>query len=433
MKDKLLNGKYGIIHGSYWMYYGVIASFASVFLLERGYSNRDIGLILALGSIVAVFLQPFIADFADRSQKLSIIGISVLITLGLGVGTAFLFFMGKKSLSLSFLFIGLLGFLTVLQPLFNSLAFKLKHLGFYVNFGLARSVGSLAYSLLCSVLGTLVVHYGTKVLPLTGEITLGILLFSLFLTKKYLNIGDLGKKSSEEGSSESKKIAEERETLEKIKVLKSTENLESIGAFEAVDEINLYDFIRKNKLFVVLNVGIIFVFFSNGVLNSFMMQIVSDVGGNSEDMGRIFAVMAFMEIPTLVFFDRLRKKFSCQGMLKVGAFSFTLKIGLCFFAKSPSLIFLAQGMQPFAFALFLPAMVHFTDEVMKKGEAVKGQALFTITMTLAMVFAGFFGGIILDGWGEKPLLLVSVIANVLGGFVVFLLVDRVARNGQLNK
>ena len=66
---KLLNIKYGGLHGTYWMYYGIATSFASVLLLARGYSNGEIGIILAVANVAAVFLQPLVADFADRSKK----------------------------------------------------------------------------------------------------------------------------------------------------------------------------------------------------------------------------------------------------------------------------------------------------------------------------------------------------------------------------
>ena len=51
-----LNAGYGGIHATYWMFYGVSNSFASAFLLPRGYSNAEIGVILAAASIIAVFL-----------------------------------------------------------------------------------------------------------------------------------------------------------------------------------------------------------------------------------------------------------------------------------------------------------------------------------------------------------------------------------------
>ena len=95
--EKLLNIKYGCIHGTYWMYYGVAGSFASAFLLARGYSNAEIGIILAVGNILAVFLQPLIADLADRSKKLSLIGVTQLSAVLLMVLTLLLFVMKQKS------------------------------------------------------------------------------------------------------------------------------------------------------------------------------------------------------------------------------------------------------------------------------------------------------------------------------------------------
>ena len=46
---KLLNFEYACIQGAFWMFYGVVGSFASVFLLARGYSNSEIGIVLAVG------------------------------------------------------------------------------------------------------------------------------------------------------------------------------------------------------------------------------------------------------------------------------------------------------------------------------------------------------------------------------------------------
>lgn len=46
---KTLNTEYAFIQGSYWMIYGFVSSFASVFLLAKEYSNTEIGIILAAG------------------------------------------------------------------------------------------------------------------------------------------------------------------------------------------------------------------------------------------------------------------------------------------------------------------------------------------------------------------------------------------------
>ena len=406
---KLLNIKYGCIHGTYWMYYGVAGSFASAFLLARGYSNAEIGIILAVGNILAVFLQPLIADLADRSKKLSLIGVTQLSAVLLMVLTGLLFVMKQKSAALWVVYMFIMAWMTTLQPLFNSLAFKLEETGVHINFGACRSVGSLAYAVLCAFLGTLVEAKGVGVLPLSGEIVLLMLLASIWVTKTQFD-----------------RMVGEKTGKQAVSVLGECGHVPAADAEEA-EEINLALFVKRNKLFVVLNLAVIGVFFNNSILNNFMLQVVEGVGGTSEDMGRIFSVMAFLEIPALFFFDKIKERFSCQLILKFAAICFTLKVLLIYLAESVTMIYVAHLLQTLSFGLFLPAMVSFIGEVMAKGEAVKGQALYTVMTTASSMLASVLGGIMLDVSGPGFMLLVSTIATGLGALVLVLIVDRIKK------
>ena len=406
---KLLNIKYGCIHGTYWMYYGVAGSFASAFLLARGYSNAEIGIILAVGNILAVFLQPLIADLADRSKKLSLIGVTQLSAVLLMVLTGLLFVMKQKSAALWVVYMFIMAWMTTLQPLFNSLAFKLEETGVHINFGACRSVGSLAYAVLCAFLGTLVEAKGVGVLPLSGEIVLLMLLASLWVTKTQFD-----------------RMVGEKTGKQAVSVLGECGHVPAADAEEA-EEINLALFVKRNKLFVVLNLAVIGVFFSNSILNNFMLQVVEGVGGTSEDMGRIFSVMAFLEIPALFFFDKIKERFSCQLILKFATICFTLKVLLIYLAESVTMIYVAHLLQTLSFGLFLPAMVSFIGEVMAKGEAVKGQALYTVMTTASSMLASVLGGIMLDVSGPGFMLLVSTIVTGLGALVLVLIVDRIKK------
>ena len=407
--EKMLNIKYGCIHGTYWMYYGVAGSFASAFLLARGYSNAEIGIILAVGNILAVFLQPLIADLADRSKKLSLIGVTQLSAVLLMVLTGLLFVMKQKSAALWVVYMFIMAWMTTLQPLFNSLAFKLEETGVHINFGACRSVGSLAYAVLCAFLGTLVEAKGVGVLPLSGEIVLLMLLASLWVTKTQFD-----------------RMVGEKTGKQAVSVLGECGHVPAADAEEA-EEINLALFVKRNKLFVVLNLAVIGVFFSNSILNNFMLQVVEGVGGTSEDMGRIFSVMAFLEIPALFFFDKIKERFSCQLILKFAAICFTLKVLLIYLAESVTMIYVAHLLQTLSFGLFLPAMVSFIGEVMAKGEAVKGQALYTVMTTASSMLASVLGGIMLDVSGPGFMLLVSTIVTGLGALVLVLIVDRIKK------
>lgn len=112
-------------------------------------------------------------------------------------------------------------------------------------------------------------------------------------------------------------------------------------------------------------------------------------------------------------------------MLKAAAVGFTIKIGICYIADSVFMIFIAQFFQLVSFALFLPAMVHFIDEVISKGEAVKGQALFTTMVTITTVFSSLAGGIILDIGDAKMLTGIATLATAAGAAVFLLAADKV--------
>ena len=77
--NKLLNFEYATIQGFYWMVYATVASFASVYLLAEGYSNSEIGIIMAVANVLAVVLQPLAADLADRSRRFSLVSITQIM------------------------------------------------------------------------------------------------------------------------------------------------------------------------------------------------------------------------------------------------------------------------------------------------------------------------------------------------------------------
>ncbi len=416
---KILNSGYGAIFGTYWIIYAVVSSFASVFMLAKGYTNSQIGITLAAANVLAVVMQPLIADFVDRSKRLDVIGTTTIMTVCMMIFTIGMLTFKGGSLGLCVVFVLLIAFHTVLQPLFNSLAFRLEEAGVSINFGIARSVGSLAYSIFCAVFGTIVDHLGINVMPAASELSCLLLIASLAFTGYYFRKG--------------KALQGKAKNTEPVAVGKQEDGHTAEGTAEEIEkeieeEINLVQFIRRNKMFFIMNLGVLGLFFSNAVLNNYMAQICTGVGGTTEDMGRILGVMAFLEIPTMVFFKQLRGRFSCQFLLKVAAIGFTVKIAICWIANSVVLLYIGQLFQPVSFALFLPGMVYFSDEMMSRGEAVKGQALYTTMITITTIFATLLGGVILDGSGPKMLTFVSTLLSAAGALVVILAVDKVKSN-----
>lgn len=456
--SRILNAGYANIFAAYWMFYGVANAFASAYLLPKGYTNAEIGIILAVGSVLAVFLQPIMADIADRSKKLSLLGVTQLSAGLLIVLEATLFAMAHKSLALWVVFVMIIAWLTALQPLFNSLAFHLEESGVHIHFGICRGMGSLGFALLTAVLGTFVEMWGANILPAVGELTLTGLLVTIMIVKREFErcvkakaqTRSAGAGAGVPGDAEVSAASDEVRTAVEAGALRAPADVSTneevppmladergadaemplplpLDSADKQEEINLWRFIHDNKLFLVLNIGVIGLYFSNAVLNNFMLQIVNAVGGTSEDMGRVLAVMAFMEMPALFFFDKVKARFSCQTLLKVAAVGFTLRVGLIFLAKSMTVIYLAHIFQTLGFALFLPAMVVFIGDVMRRGEAVKGQAFFTAMTTVAAMISSVLGGIMLDVRDAHFMLLVSTLVTAAGALVIILVVGKIRK------
>ena len=69
MNSKKLTAQCAVLQGSYWVAVCAINGFATVFLLHIGLKSSQIGVVLALGNILGVILQPFVAAAADHCHN----------------------------------------------------------------------------------------------------------------------------------------------------------------------------------------------------------------------------------------------------------------------------------------------------------------------------------------------------------------------------
>lgn len=127
-KNRSLNLKYA---GSQIFYFAAFASmmgYASVFLLDKGCTNSQIGIALALSSIIAVILQPMLASFADNHKNIEMRNIIASIVLLVCIYPQF-FIYSRKCFICLFLVVTIFSIMSSIMPLMNSLAFVFEQHG----------------------------------------------------------------------------------------------------------------------------------------------------------------------------------------------------------------------------------------------------------------------------------------------------------------
>ena len=391
------NALYGAEQAVYFMVYAAVTGFASLYLTHNGFMSSEIGVMVAAANIIATIIQPLIADVADRSKKLTVSRLLLIlcgVMLSLSVS---MLLMSGRSFALIAVYTLLFTCTTAALPLINSHCFALNGGGWRVNFGVCRGIGSLGYTVLSAGLGQLTALYGASILPGVDSLSVAVFAAVIIAVQSVFVLG--GRRSE---------------------AIKADEK-----DGEGYEEIGLAEFIRRNRLFLVVSLGTMLIFFHNQTLDVFMLQIVSDVGGDSSDMGFLLALTAFLEIPAMFLFDRINKRISTAALIRLGAAGFTLKILGIWLSRSVPMMTAAICFEVIGLGFYFTGMVKFIDSVMSRGEAVKGQAVFTMMTTASSALSGVLSGLILDRWGAKTLTLIGFILCLIGAVIVMALIGRI--------
>ena len=396
MENKSLDIRYACIHGFYWMLCCSMIGYASVFLLDKGFTNTTIGTVLAISNILAVFGQPAVASYMDKTSKLSLRMLISLILVVIIALSLVLCFLTGASMVMVVLTIVAFTLMLTLQPFINSLTFAFEKNGIHINFGLARGIGSVAYAVMSLILGNLVAAFSPELLPF---FYVGLSLCALFFVYTFFLPGH-----------KDEIVHQEKETEH--------------------DQLSMGQFIKKYKTFMLLLVATVLLFFDHSVINNFFIQVVNHINGNSADMGNAIFLAAVLELPTMALFTKFQQKIGCKNIMLISAVFFSVKHVLTYFAVNMFMIYVAQVMQMLAYAVFIPASVYYVSQLVEEHDMNKGQALVTGAMTLASVFASLAGGVLLDALGVSKVLMIGAIISVLGTICMFISVEDVDQHAK---
>lgn len=405
--QKELNLKYSISQSIDSGLYASMLAFASIFLMDKGMNNSNIGILLAITSVASIIIQTFFANFTDKHKSIQLQDIMTVLLIIVIISSAALFFVSSPIVFLIAVLIAY-SFARSSTPFLNSLAFIYEDDGIHVDYGIGRAFGSLAYAVYVLVLGYVIEATSSEILPIfyIGFAVLYIMIVRSYRLKKTpLDEMKAEMLIEEEGDQETSAIAKQ----------------ESIP----VEQQSFAGFLNKYRKLVFVILGFVLVLFGQTMISTFMFQIVSPIGGNSSTVGIAIFIAAAAEFPAMMYFNKLLKKRSVEFWLKLSMLFFILKTITLFFATNVFMVYFSQFLQFGSYAVAYPAAVQYIKGVVDKEDLFKGQTLFTVGTTISTVFSSFFGGVIIDHFGVAAMILVSIAVTFVGGLVIYQTLDDV--------
>ena len=388
---KKLNARFAGLMGSYDIVMGSVTAYGAVFLVAKGFDEFQVGLITSLANLLASFIQPWLGNKVDRSVRLNLVHVNVLIiipSLALLIG---LLFAQKIFLLIAIMYTLVLMLQASLMPFMSATGVFLMNNGFKLNYGVCRAVESAAFAVTSTVLGILITRLGHNSILIMAILGYSLYLFMLrHLFKHYL----------------------------KQLFAQHVDNVK-LNTIEVALKTSEEPFFKKYGHFKYIVFGSFCFFIGHNFINLFMLQIIQNVGGNTENMGNAIALAAIAEMPIMILFTRINRYIPSRFLMMVAGIFFLVKTTLTFTAMTVGGVYLAQVFQILSFGLYIVTSVYYVNHEMADGDKVKGQSLVTTAHTLGSVFGSSIGGWLINRYDVKYGLFFCIVMSVFGVIAYF--------------
>lgn len=381
MTKRNAQGYYTAIQMMYWGIYGLIYSFASIYLLSKGFANAQIGLVLGGAHLLSTLMQPTVAAVVERTGAKLLHAVVALMGFIAVMGLA-LYALNLPLIVAAVCFMCTLATISAVQSSISALIQSFEAADMPVNFGFSRGFGSLTYATVVAIMGRVMENVAPGMLPLFYLIASAVMCAFLLMIRM------------PEGRADKKPVAS-KETAAMT--------------------------LLKRPWFLLLMAGTACLALNAIMVGSYLIQVMTEIGGGSTEMGIAAAIAACMECPAMLLYSRISKKLGGDRKTMVlCGWVWCFKCGLIAIAQSPYTIFAAQFLQFAGYGFFVPASVRYIRQLLPEQAFLKGQSLSGSAFTLGSLIAAFGGGIMLDALGVRTTLYIGQGFSIVGAVMLTL-------------
>jgi MFS transporter, PPP family, 3-phenylpropionic acid transporter len=355
--------------------------YSSVLLSARGLDFGAIGLLLALHGVVSLVAAPAWGAVADRVGDVSrVLPVASVIA---AAGAAWLAIAGDPAsiaAALAVLAVGMGGMIPLADTRAVDLAGDDRE-----RFGRARAWGSAAF-----IAGSIV----------TGTIIAGRSPDALFVLYVPLLLVT--------GLAARRLLGPDPRVNHRPARRRSTHR-------PGVGMVNL---VRLPGLLSLL-LGVTLIWTAVGAVMAFVSIHIVDQGGDLGTVGLVWGVGAAVEIPIMLAFPLLARRFGAERLLLLGAVAFALRAAGWALASGPILDVLVAPLGGMGFALFYVGLVGLIARSVPAEAQATAQGLFAgMTFSLGSVVGSVVAGVVAPIVGLPSLFMVAGGATLLGALVV---------------
>ena len=388
-----LDWHYIAMQMGFWAMFAAIVAYQTALLLDRGFTNGEAGLMTSVRCLAGIVFQPLLGGFADRHPGVplkGIVGVSLALSLAAGVWYWAEPAMGLAQTALVWVVIGGLGVSS--YPLMDAMAVQFINDGMPIRYSLGRGLGSLAYAVVCVLLGLQVGQWGVETTLVTFLLLTAAEIALVFTYPTWHPHAPAAQ-------------AEQARPQSALSLL------------------------RSNPRFTLMLAGVLFGLTAVLPLSNFLVNVILSRGGTAADLGLAMFLMGGFELPAAFLFPKLLRRLGSGRILVLSMAFCTLKGVALLLTWNLAGVLLCQPLQMLGYGLFTPASVYFVNESVPPADRVRGQ---TIMMVASNGLGGMLGGLLagwtLDAGGANWMLAGCILCGCVGTVLCLLALPRKGRS-----
>lgn len=392
-----------LINVSFWVACGSCAPFLSAYYKRIGLSFTQIGVLLAIGPIFAIFIQPLWAMLSDRTGKRKLL----LILLALCTAGAYLLYYLGTSFAVCLLAVLVVSlFSLALLPLCDALVIdRANAYGF--PFARIRIGGTLGYAAMVFGAGMFLEKFDG------AQFAVASVAYLLFAGAVMLLpqgcVREATAPAREEAVPAREKAAPARRKAVPAREEAASARRKAVPARESIFDTSEILFVLALALIESLGLGF---------CGSFTGSYAVELGFGSSLIGVLSCISALSEVPILLFAGKLMDRFGEIPLLIFSGIMMSLRLCLTGMGLVPAMIS-AQLLQSVTYMTTYICCTQYISKHVRAGKMSQGQSALAIVQSgLAAVASNLFGGMLVDAVGTRQ----AFFAVAAGVLVVALLV-----------